>query len=278
MAGKRRVAMTVAVEHEALACDALADLTRDAGRELRNEPCGEGRVEVRETDEFRWMHFGDAALQSVMRRAAPADPVMPNHGLMLAALLFVDTPKRLLNLGLDGGVFERFFRAHLPDLEVITVEKRPVVIRLARDCFGVAADHPIIECSAEEYLATTSATHDIILADLFDGERHAACVGDEHFQAHAAAALQPGGVLALNLSPTSQDDLLATLLAVRRHFEWVWMAGVTNHGNVVLLATNGPPLSATELAARAARWSDRLAFDLRDAAARLTRLPVRPES
>jgi hypothetical protein len=100
--------MTVAVEHEELARDAMADLTRDAGRELRNEPCGEGRVEVRETDEFRWMHFGDAALQ-------------------------------------------------------------------------------------------------------------------------------PGGVFALNLSPT-------------------------------------------ELAARAARWSDRLAFDLRDAAARLTCLPARPES
>ena len=48
-----------------------------------------------------------------MRRSAPADPVMPNHRLMLAAVLLVDTPKRLLNLGLGGGVFER-----LPKLQV----------------------------------------------------------------------------------------------------------------------------------------------------------------
>lgn len=269
--------MTVAVENKALAIDALADLTCDAGRELRNEPYGEGRVEVRETDAYRWMHFGGTALQSVMRRATPADPVMPNHVLMLAAVLFVDTPKRLLNLGLGGGVFERFFRTHLPGLIVTTVEKSPVVIRLARDCFDVPPDHPVIESTAEEYLATTAVTHDIIFADLYDGERHAACVDNEYFHAHVAAALQPDGVFALNLSPTSRDDLLTTLLAIRCHFEWVWMAGVVNHGNVVLLATNGSMLSAAELSARALRWSGLPGFDLRDAAARLTRLPARPE-
>ena len=235
-------------------------------------------VQVHEYEQERWVYTGENSILSLMRLDAPADPVLPNHVAMLAALLFSELPATVLNLGLGAGAFERFFEDRLPDTTVVSVDTSEVMIDIARRFFTLRPECTIVNQTAEQYLATHDRRHDLILCDIFCGDRHPDCLTDEAFYRNAARALATGGVMAFNLSPATEQVLLDILITLRRSFAHVMLVNLVDYGNIVVYAMQHPPLIPDRLLQRAAVLGRQLRLDLGAIPERLTALPPVPDT
>ena len=242
----------------------------------RNNDAGTA-VEVHEHDGERWVYTGEDSILSLMRLDVPADPVMPNHIAMLAALLFVDRPQSVLNLGFGTGAFERFFSDRLPDTNVVSVDTSRTLVELARKYFAIRHDLPVIIRPAEQFLHDNTQGFDLILCDIFQGDRHPDCLTDTDFHADAARSLVAGGVMSVNLSPATEQALLEILLPMRRSFRHVMLVNLVDYGNVVVFAMQHAPVDARELYKRAEQAAEQLRLDLRHIPERLSALPPMEE-
>ncbi|MEQ8663687.1 MAG: hypothetical protein RLW62_22955, partial [Gammaproteobacteria bacterium] len=209
-------------------------------------------IEVREHDRLRWFTAGGCFVQGLMDLDQPARLVLPNHQAMLAALTWAPRHARILNLGFGCGSFERFAHAHLEASRVVSVECEPALVDLARTHFAVPAAWPVVIDRAEHYVAGAHAPFDLVLCDVFAGEAHAECLFDSYFHADLARCLGADGVLALNLSPQDEEEVVAILAALRQSIDWVMLAPIAAHGNAVVLASPAPPPAAAVMHARAA--------------------------
>jgi spermidine synthase len=232
-------------------------------------------IEVREQGDLRWLHFGGHAIQALMRLDRPDELLLPYNIAMLGALLFVDTPRRLLNLGLGSGSFERFFRARMPGLSVTSVESNAAVVDLARQYFFIPQQQAVFIQSADDFLTRHKKTYDLIFCDVFEGDQHPVFMKQAVFYESLSKCLQKDGVVAINLLPKNDTELLNILLAIRRHFAWVWLMEFPDHRNIVLFLMNHEPVGKNELELRAAELGRSLGVDLSDLPRRLLRLPER---
>ncbi|MDH5470834.1 MAG: methyltransferase domain-containing protein [Gammaproteobacteria bacterium] len=249
-----------------------------AGENLLYSACDERTsIQVHEFANERWVYTGDNSILSLMRLDAPADPVLPNHVAMLAAILFSRLPARVLNLGFGTGAFERFFADRLPDTQVVSVDTSPLLVDIARQFFAIGTGQAVITQSAESFLDENSRTFDLILCDIFNGDRHPDCLGDEAFYRDAARSLGEGGVMAFNLSPATEQALLNILLTMRRSFAHVVLANLVDYGNIVVYAMQHRPADDKEIRRNAARRSTRLQLQLEHIPDQITVLPDTPE-
>jgi spermidine synthase len=230
-------------------------------------------VEIRELGSQRWMHFGGEAIQSLIDLDHPELPVLAYTRAMLASLLFNPNPSRLLNLGVGGGSFERFFHTKMPHLELTSVESNPVVIDLVRRFFQFPTEPKVIIDHADHFLSTQHECFDIVLCDLFDRASHPPCLRDSNFYQHALQSLTDEGVLALNLLPANQPELLNILLAVRRSFDWVRVLDIPDHRNILLFCLRQQGPNTEILEARAQNLKQQWGVDLTEIPQRLQRLP-----
>src|SRR5690348_13659038 len=79
-------------------------------------------VEISEEDGIRYLHLGTDTIQSGMRVSAPDELVLAYTRSMMAFLLFVSEPQRVVTVGLGGGSVSKWVYRHLP-------RARQVVIR-----------------------------------------------------------------------------------------------------------------------------------------------------
>src|SRR5689334_7933621 len=94
-------------------------------------PVGEG-VQISERDGMRYLHLGSDTVQSGMSLADPIELVLSYTRSMLAFLLFVPEPPRLLNIGLGGGSLAKWIHRHLVNTQQLVLEISPQVIACAR--------------------------------------------------------------------------------------------------------------------------------------------------
>lgn len=259
-----------------MSIDALFSLTPEQRRShqiAETEPDG---LVIYEWNDYRWLSTGDSAIQAVMRITSPAELVLPNQIAMLMALLINQSPLQVLNLGFGTGAFERFFHARLPALKVVSVETNPRMVDIAREHFCIPRDWPVQIQTAEDYLARSQLTFDLLLCDIFAGEHHPACLFDAAFYSAAAQRLADRAVLSLNLYPQSEAELVAILLALRQSFAWTMLVKTPGHGNIVLLACTQPLPCDAELAQRAGALEEALKLDFSNRLSHLERLPPPP--
>jgi len=230
-------------------------------------------IEVREYQKFRWMQIGSRDLQALVHVDDPARPLLNTNQAMLAALLFCPSPQSMLNLGLGGGSFERFFTHAFPKLSMTSVELNTAVVGLARKFFFLPPHYPVVIECAENYLARGSNQYDLIFCDVFDSRDHPSFLSNADFYGHCHRCLSTRGVLALNLAPKTRDELLEILVAVRKHFSWVLLLDVDHCGNCLVYGLNQEAVAREVLEARAESLQERWGLDLVDIPERLTRLP-----
>ncbi len=257
-----------------MSIDSLFKLTPEQSAAAQIARTDQDGFRVLEQSGYRWLCTDDDSIQSIMRVDAPAELILPNHVAMLIGLLLADTPKRVLNLGFGIGSLERFLHNRLPALEIISVDASPVMVDLAREHFHVPHDWPVTIQSAEDFLHANVLTFDLMLCDLFAGASHADCLYDTRFYRDAAQHLSAAGVLSLNLSTDSEQDLIAILMALRKSFEWVALVTIPSHSNVVVLACRQPPPPQAALAQRAARDMALLELDFAEVLQGLEWLPA----
>ena len=97
------------------------------------------------------MHFGSKARQTTMLLRDPVELALVYTRCMLSGLLFTSPPRSVLILGLGGGALARFCRQHGPQCRIAAVEKRALVVELAREYFALPSDDRFaVEVAAAE--------------------------------------------------------------------------------------------------------------------------------
>ncbi|NQZ07242.1 MAG: hypothetical protein HRT35_08775 [Algicola sp.] len=216
-------------------------------------------IEVYQHHNRRWIYTGGESIQSTLDLDTPDYLVQTYQQVMLTSLLCLkeqlsETTRRILNLGFGGGAFERYFidknvsksEANNEHVEVVSVDANAPLVKLAQQYMQIPAKWPVVIDSAEHYLARGKSIFDMILCDLFVGQNHAPCLrdadgkGGNDFYRNAAKRLTDSGVMAINLAPESEAELMTILHHARQTFCGAMISGVSGQSNLVLVLSKQP--------------------------------------
>src|SRR5689334_831548 len=137
-----------------------------------------------------------------MRLSAPDELVLAYTRSMMAFLLFVSEPQRVVTVGLGGGSVSKWVYRHLPRARQVVIELDPQVIDIARRYFHVPEDDErfvIVQGDGAQWMRKQADIADLILVDGYDGVALVDELATDAFYASCAQALGRDGVLVVNL-------------------------------------------------------------------------------
>ncbi|MCU7917408.1 MAG: methyltransferase [Candidatus Thiodiazotropha sp. (ex Epidulcina cf. delphinae)] len=231
--------------------------------------------QVLEHEGLRWVSLNDGPIASVMLLNEPAYPLLEYIKGLLCCLLLMQRPGSLLNLGLGCGAIERFVLSHLPDIALVSVEIDPQMIELSRAFFYLPVSHPVALDAAERFLKKNRRQFDIILCDIYLKRDSETPLQTASFYQDAAQTLSKGGVLALNLLPSNEAEMVDILLKIRRVFPWVVLFDVAAVENIVLYCSASPLPNKSILTSRAEDLHQMTGVDLSPICKQFIWLPER---
>ena len=169
-----------------------------------------GSIDIVDESTARTMHFGSRARQTTMFLRDPVALALSYTRYMLSGLLLSSVPRSVLMLGLGGGALARFVRHHWPGCRISAVEKRALVVALAREYFALPDEHFAVHVmAAEEFLAgKRPAEYDWILVDIHDRNGMSPALREPEFFARCRALLSARGILAANLWTGDREAML----------------------------------------------------------------------
>ncbi|MDQ5903903.1 MAG: spermidine synthase [Pseudomonadota bacterium] len=188
--------------------------------------------------QLRYLYFNVRLMQSAMRLAAPDELALRYTQKMMAFLLFVPRPERIVLIGLGGGSLLKFCHRHLPAAQFIAVEIDPEVIALG-EAFLLPPPGPklqILQADGADYVAEAAPGIDALLIDAFDEHGFAPALNSRVFLQSAWDKLSAKGVLVINLA--GERSSYAGLVAEVMHVfdDQALIIPVPDDGNHVLLA------------------------------------------
>jgi spermidine synthase len=250
----------------------IYDLTPEQSQLLHSEKVDNQLIEIREFENYRWLQIGGRFIQGLMDTDFPSQILLPNIQGLMSALLVCPQPNRLLNLGFGCGSIERFFIEKKPELDITSLESSEKVIHLAKEFFYISDQSHIVNALADEYLSNNKTLYDIILCDIFINEKHPACLYEEDFYFNVSNSLEKNGVLAVNLLPDSEQDVMNILLPMKSYFNNISLLEITNHFNAIIFASGQKLPGVNELTKQANDLFSKTELDLRDIPQRINRL------
>jgi spermidine synthase len=156
---------------------------------------------------------------------------------MMAPLVFLPEPVRILQLGLGAAALTKFCHRHLRTSSTVVVEIDPAVVRICRLSFALPPDDErlqVVEADAAAVVRTVRAAADWLQVDLYDAAARGPVLDDAPFYAACRDALRPGGVAAFNLFGSR---LAPSLSALGTAFGCRWLRlPRSSAGNTVVLA------------------------------------------
>ncbi|TXT29971.1 MAG: spermidine synthase [Rhodocyclaceae bacterium] len=186
----------------------------------------------------RFLYFNVRLMQSEMSLKAPHDLAIRYTQKMMAFLLFLPRPKRIVLIGLGGGSLIKFCYQRMPGTQLTAVELDPNVIAF-RDTFLMPPDDDrlqVLEADGAEFLERTEKGIDALLVDAFDKTGFAPSLANREFFDNAYAKLSGNGVLVINLA--GEKETYAGLIGEAMHVfdDQVIVISVPDDGNHVLYA------------------------------------------
>ena len=224
-------------------------LWKGSGGRRRNG--ADATVEISEKEGIRYLHLGSDTIQSGMRLTQPDELVLAYTRSMMAVLLFVSEPQRVVSVGLGGGSVNKWMYRHFPHALQVVLELNPAVIAAARQYFHLPSDDErlqVLHAEGALWVRQHRDSADVILVDGYDGESQVEELATAEFYSAVSAALRRDGVLVVNLwgSDTRFDDYLRRIEAA---FDGqVACVPALQKGNIIVLAFKRRP---TQL-----RWDD----------------------
>ena len=201
------------------------------------------KIAVWALGEHRWLTFTDGVMQSWINLTDPGELSPPVQALM-AALLFIPTPKKTLMLGMGAGSLARFFHHKQPHLTGDLVEWSAPVVAVARQFF----DFPqpcawqIKVMDARDYINSTPQHYDFIAVDIVQGEHTAPWVAQCHYLQQIRACLAPRSAVVFNLLVADAHMFTHFLRNIRQTFAQKTVClSVPGYKNIVLIAFSDDP-------------------------------------
>jgi spermidine synthase len=226
----------------------------DAPRKPRFAP-----VTFSEEGGVRYLHFGTEWIQGAMRIRKPDHIELEYAQQMMAWLLFVETPERIVQLGLGAAALTKFCYRFLPRAQVEAVELNPAVVIAARAMFELPWDDARLTVTEQDAWAFVNdrANHGGIGAlqiDIYDATARGPVLDSVSFYRACRACLKPqAGVVTINLFG-DHPSFVRNMRNLNEAFDRRVIALPEVHdGNRIAIAFAGPPLDVTfdDLMARA---------------------------
>ncbi|MCY1000987.1 fused MFS/spermidine synthase [Myxococcus sp. MISCRS1] len=191
------------------------------------------------------------AVQSTWVPGQPVRDEVFAHYLLTPAMARAEprTP-RVLVLGLGAGTSARGLRETYPGAYVVGVELDAMVVKLARQHFGLGTEVEVHIADARTFLRRDTRRYDAIIVDAFRFPYVPFHLTTREFAQEVAAHLEPGGVACFNVGRFRDERAVVravggTLATV---FPQVLAADARNQSNTLLYA--GPEGMGERLSAR----------------------------
>jgi spermidine synthase len=215
-------------------------------------------VTLSEENGLRFLHFGTEWIQGAMRIRKPDWIELEYVQQLMAWMLFVEQPRRIVQLGLGAGSLTKFCYRHFAQAQVTAVELNPSVIAICHAMFKLPPEDDrltLLEMDAFDFV-NDPARHgsiDALQVDLYDAAARGPVLDTPEFYEACAACLAPGGIMTVNLfgeHPSYEKNLRA----IRYAFGALACLPQLDEGNVVALAfKEAPALDPAQLYERADR-------------------------
>ena len=264
-----------------------------AGQQLRRDTVYH-RITVSDEGGVRFLKL-DAYWQSGMDLADPRRTVFAYSDYLHLPIVFKPDARRVLFVGLGGGTTPKRYHEDYPQMTIDVVEIDPAVVAVAREYFGVPQD-PRLRLHAQDgrlFVARAQERYDIIILDAFLIDTIPFHLATREFFEAVRAHLTPDGVLASNvigaLGGPRSGFFRAVHKTLREVFpsvyifpvDWGRYGGEDVLRNIIVVgAQAGPPLSAEDVRAAAARAKAQAGVSLprfEEAAADLFAAPLRDD-
>ncbi len=180
-------------------------------------------ITVQDRDGIRELRFG-GRLQSAVDAETLTVSRAPILDYLHLPVAFVPRARRVLVVGLGGGVLPKRMHRDYSQMQIDVVELDPVIVQVARDFFALPEDERlrVIVGDGREYLRSTSEAYDIIIVDAFFETRVPFALVTREFFEILKARLQPRGVVAFNLvgalEGADSEPFLRVLAGLREAF------------------------------------------------------------
>jgi len=219
-------------------------------------------IYVAEQGRERCMYFrlrGSPGKQSCIDLDEPGRLVSEYSRLMMAGLYVQPQPRRILMIGLGGGVVPSVLQQLLPDAEIDVVEIDPAVVRVAGTHFNFRPG-PRTRVHAEDGRVfvkrqlAAGQKYDLVMLDAYDGEYIPEHLLTVEFLREVGGLLTPGGAIAANTWSSSRlyDHESVTYEAAFGPFLNL------RSRNRIVIAGPAAALPPQQRAANAAAWEARL--------------------
>ena len=237
----------------------------DAPRKPRFAP-----VTFSEEGGVRYLHFGTEWVQGAMRIRKPDHIELEYAQQMMAWLLFLETPKRIVQLGLGTGALTKFAYRFLPRARVDAVELNPAVVVAARTMFALPSDDArlsVHEADAWDFVNDHANRGDVgvMQIDLYDATARGPVLDSVAFYRAVRACLTNAGMATINLFG-DHPSFVRNMKHLKAAFDGRIVALPEVHeGNRIVLAFSGPELAVpfTALKSRARLIEDKLGLPAR---------------
>ncbi|MFY7865670.1 fused MFS/spermidine synthase [Roseateles sp.] len=197
---------------------------------------------VYETGTSRALHFTLSEIQSRMQTERPRALDLDYTRLMMGFLLFHAAPARLAMIGLGGGSMAKFCHHFMPSTRIEVVEINPHVIAL-REAFCIPPDDTRFQVQLADgaaYLSAAPEPIDVLVVDGFDGSGQPEALCSQRFYDDSQAALQPDGLLVVNLHTAHPDFELHAARIARSFAGEVLRVPDRDGSNTIVFAAKAP--------------------------------------
>ncbi len=170
----------------------------------RGQRAAASQITLSESDGVRYLHFGTEWVQGAMRIARPYALELEYQQQMMAPLLFLPHPRRIVQLGLGAGALTKFCHRELATAEITVVEVSAEVVATARRWFKLPPDDARLTvelADARDFIAHPRRRRcaDWVQVDLYDAQARGPVYDDVDFYTACRRALAGPGVAAFNL-------------------------------------------------------------------------------
>ncbi len=221
--------------------EALANLksgvTTSPKRKIKYAP-----VTLSEMDGCRYLHFGTEWVQGAMRIRKPDWLELEYAQQMMAWMLFIEKPLRIVQLGLGTGSLTKFCYRQFPDAQITTVELNPAVISVCRSMFKLPDNDErlqVLEMDGEDYVNEHShyGSLDVLQVDVYDATARGPVLDSAEFYQACSDCLKPDGILTVNLFG-DHPSYIKNIKTMKHVFDQVICLPEVHDGNVIAIAFN----------------------------------------
>ena len=203
---------------------------------LNQQVLGGYLLEVKETTQYRWFEYDGTSIQSLMSKAAPEKVIMPVSQSLLLFLLLENNPINILSLGLGGASIERAL-VSIPNIKITAIDASQPIIDMAKRYFYLPNSVEVYCQQAEQFVEETTIQYDVVLCDLFIGEKSPEFLFTELFYKQLRKITNPKTVVSLNIKAQNNQQLLNMLLIIKKYFPNIALIEFEDYSNIVILCS-----------------------------------------